>query len=90
MKGQAKGIGPYTMLYGDWDDTHCYQFMVVYHTNGITCDVFTMGGSDYGGGVSSWHENALSKRVDFIIDYCPHVWDVYNLIRLGCKEHLPY
>ena len=39
-------------VYGDWSDTHGYQFIVMWgHSAGIPVHVIILGGTDYGGGV---------------------------------------
>jgi len=69
------------IIYGDWDDTHGYQFIVHYHPNGQDAYVFLLAGCDYGGGVST-HFKCSSKELDTIIALHPDAYgyDLYTAL----------
>ncbi|WDS60823.1 hypothetical protein [Vibrio phage VP9] len=74
-------------LHNDWDDLQTHQFLVVWHSSGKTCDVFVMGGADYGGGVLQYGENMDSVAVETLIHSNTTCYDQYRSILDAVKEH---
>ncbi len=58
-------------IYGDWDDTHGYQFIVNFAEAGAYHTVLTLGGYDYGGGVQLYSNRVPYKELNAILDMIP-------------------
>ena len=67
------------VIYGDWDDTYCNQFLVYWHLNGLQATVFLMGGSDYGGGIDS-HVEVDSSVLDEKIYKSKDNFEAYDVV----------
>lgn len=76
-------------LYGEWDDCRDYQFGVIWHESGISCDVLMMSGCDYGGGVTEIFKDIPKIDIEQIVnkDYSMDAqWTCKEEVREFCKE----
>lgn len=55
-------------VYGLWDDTQDYQFIVIWGEAGETCTCISLSGCDYGGGVTIHSANVPIKLVEAIVN----------------------
>lgn len=77
MAIKAVEVG-YMTVYGDWSDTHGYQFIVAWGEAGNYCDVLLLGGTDYGGGVTIGSTKVLHKELSALIDAADKMLPIDN------------
>ena len=61
------------VIYGYWNAEESAQFLVFYPESGDNCQVFIMGGADYGGGIS-YYFNCPYTVIDDIISNNPNLY----------------
>lgn len=61
------------MVYGEWDDVHGTQFVVIWGEAGQYCTVLILSGYDYGGGVLKASSKVPVKEAEEVVEIeCPY------------------
>jgi hypothetical protein len=80
-------IDQYQILYGEWDDTVGYQFLLVKSPIMYQATVYFMSGADYGGGVYAIYKILDSYEFENIANQKgKYQGDIFAECEAYCKE----